>query len=279
MSGPSTSAVIRVWVAIAIPAGIACGLLACASRGGAPPTPTGSATATVNPPKSWRLAFSSSFSGSRLNSATWATCYPWAPKGCTNFGNDDEEKEWYLASQARVENGVLNLIAQREPTSGLAQDGKPLEYDCRSGMVTTYPGFRFEYGFVQVTARIPFATSLWPAFWLAAANKVWPPEIDLLEHWDSQSYGSVYLHPTSGIRQGGRVATPDLAKGWHTFALSWTKSRLTWYYDGQQVLTTTTGIPRQAMYFIADLAVYSATPGHCSGSLLVKSVDVWQPTS
>jgi len=89
-----------------------------------------------------------------------ATCYPWAKNGCTNFGNGGQEKEWYTASQDTVKNGFLNLIAQREPTAGVNAKGAPQEYACRSGMVTTFPGFRFKYGYLQITAHIPFKTGL-----------------------------------------------------------------------------------------------------------------------
>jgi beta-glucanase (GH16 family) len=247
------------------------------------PTPTRTRTRTravIAAPKSWKLTFDSAFSGSQLDSSVWGTCYPWAAGGCTNYGNtNDQDREWYQASQDQVSGGILHLVAQREPTLGVSQNGAPKEYACRSGIVTTYPSLRFEYGYVQITAKIPFDKGLWPAFWLAAANLRWPPEIDILEHWWTAPYGKVYLHPTAGPRQGGAVNLPDLAAGWHTFSIEWTKSRLTWYYDGSQILTTTTGVPQQAMYLIANLADDNTSPGTCSGSLLIKSVKVWQPPS
>ena len=115
----------------------------------------------LNP--AWRPAFTADFSGSRLNTSVWATCYPWmdTPSGCTNFGNT--EYEWYLPGQDQVSGGVLHLVAQRTPTPGMTADGTPKAYSCRSGMVTTYPGFRFQYGYVQVVAQIPNGPGLWPA--------------------------------------------------------------------------------------------------------------------
>jgi beta-glucanase (GH16 family) len=146
-------------------------------------------------------------------------------------------------------------------------------------MVTTYPSFNFEYGYVQITANIPFAKGLWPALWLAASNKKWPPEIDMLEHWGTGPNGDAYLHPLTGARQGGAVTMPGLSAGWHTFGLYWTKTSLAWYYDGTKVFATSTGIPQQDMYLVANLAVDDAGPSGCSGSLLVKSVKVWLPSS
>jgi beta-glucanase (GH16 family) len=70
---------------------------------------------------------------------------------------------------------------------------------------------------------------------------------------------------------------PGLATGFHTFGLYWTKTRLAWYYDGVQVFATSNGVPQQDMYLVANLAVDDATTGGCSGSVLIKSVQVWQP--
>lgn len=237
----------------------------------------GTTAARTGPPASWKLVFNSDFSASStLNSSIWGRCYPVAPNGCTNYATGTE-REWYLPSQDHVSGGVLHMVAKREPTSGWNSMGKPKQYACRSGMVTTYPGFHFEYGYLQVTARIPFAYGLWPALWLAAANGKWPPEIDILEHWDSSGQAKVYLHPLSGIRQGGPFPAPGINVGWHTFSISWTRTRLSWIVDGRVVLSTTVGIPHQSMYFIADLAdVHNPYQG-CSGSLDIKSVKVWQP--
>jgi beta-glucanase (GH16 family) len=244
----------------------------------APLTPDPTTKVTVTPPRGWKLAFNSSFAtASTLNASAWATCYWWAPGGCTNFGNSGE-KEWYQPSQVTVSNGMLHLVAQHTPTQGLAANGKPKEYACRSGMVTTMPGFNFKYGMVQMVARLPYSKGLWSAFWLAATNKQWPPEVDVFEHWDTDPRAKVYLHPLSGIRQGGYVPTPgNLGKGWHTFTLNWTKSSLTWYIDGYRVLGTKVGVPQQTMYLVANVADTSTDADACAGTMLIKSVKVWQP--
>ena len=233
------------------------------------------------PPKDWTLKFASDFRGNQLDTAVWGTCYPWAATGgCTNYGNiKDKELEWYLPGQVQVSGGELHLVAQNTPTAGLSQRGGPEEYACRSGMVTTFPGFHFQYGYIQITAKIPYGTGLWPALWLAAANEKWPPEIDILEHWSSKFDAGMYLHPVIGKQQGGHIILPDLETGWHTFGLYWTKTSLAWYYDGQQVFATSTQVPQQAMYFIANLADDVGGPGSCSGTMLIKSVKVWQPPS
>ena len=221
--------------------------------------------------------FSATFTGSRLDTSLWATCYPWEnlPTGCNNSGNP--EYEWYLPSQDRVSGGTLHLDARQAPTAGRAQDGSPQVYACRSGMVTSYPGFRFKYGYLQIVARFPASLGMWPALWLAAADLHWPPEIDIIEGWDRGSpYTAAYLHPVGG-RRARAVIPPSQAIGWHTFAVSWTKMQVTWLLDGRVVLIVRHHVPHVKMYFIADLAeIDPVHASQCHGSMLIRSVKYWK---
>ena len=252
----------------------------------APPTAstqagTAQAAGPVPVPAQWKLDFSTDFPGTTLDTATWAECYPWSPKppGCTNFGNSDE-REWYLPSQVHVENGALALVAQRTPTEGSDLNGRPKAYTCRSGMVTTYPSVHFKYGLVQVVARLPFGQGLWPAIWLIPSDGSWPPEIDIVEHWDTRPTASATLHTgKQNHQQRGTISFSDADQGWHTYTLYWTQSRISVYYDRELALTTTASIPQQAMYLLLDLANENNSPGSCSGTMYVKSVNVWTPSS
>jgi len=234
--------------------------------------------------------FAATFTGSSLNTSVWGRCYPEPGfnfgNGCTNFGNTGREAEWYVPSQVKVSGGVLHLVADREPTAGATSNGAPQTYSCRSGMITSYPSFRFKYGFVQVIARIPSTSGLWPALWLAAANLQFPPEMDILEAWGSpRFYAATYFHyvtPAGDAQDRGVITPATLASGWHIFGLSWTRKQMTWLLDGKPVLTVRQHIPHQKMYFIANLAESISkkhphvTAGQCSGSLLIRSVTVWK---
>lgn len=236
-------------------------------------------------PRGWRLKLNASFRGSRLDRSLWDTCYPWvhgAAAGCTNFTNAKlgKESEWYLPSQVRVQNNALQLVAQRMPTHGRNSSGGPQQYSCRSGMVTTYPGFRMKYGYVKVVAHIPPGGGLWPALWLAASNFSWPPEIDMLEHWGiGRQTTGVYFHPSGAPQMLRHVQVQHFGTGWHTFAILWKPSELTWYIDGYKVMTTQTAVPQQSMYFVANLAAVKPPRPNwgCVGTMSIRSVQVWQP--
>jgi beta-glucanase (GH16 family) len=221
--------------------------------------------------------FRATFTGP-LDTSVWDTCYPWAavPAGCTNFGN--KENEWYLPSQVEVTDDALHLIAQPIQTEGTTETGQPELYDCRSGMVTSYPGFRFEYGYVSMVARVPNETGLWTGLWLAAANLEWPPEVDIMEWWGPPiSAAGVFFHPVGANPDVGDLSAKQmtsLSSGWHKFGLLWTSHELVWYIDNKPVMKITANVPQQMMYIIATLANFADTGG-CSGQLLIRSVDVW----
>ena len=242
------------------------------------------AEAPVSPllavPAGWKLTFDPSFSGPQLDTSTWATCYDWATSpsvGCTN--NPAAEKEWYIPSQVNVSGGSVNLVAERESTPGVSSTGAAETYTCRSGMISSKPGFDFTYGLIQITAKLPYGPGLWPALWLAATNDQWPPELDIMEHWYSEPQMKVYDHTVGKKYLGGPVSTPaNLSAGFHTYSLMWTKDRVTWYLDGVQVYTTTSYVPQQAMYFIANVADDSTASNACDGTMQIDSVKVWQPS-
>jgi beta-glucanase (GH16 family) len=230
-------------------------------------------------PSSWHLRFHPRFTGTHLDTSVWGTCYPWAATGtgCTNHGNG--EYEWYLPAQDHVSGGLLYLTARRAPTRGLDVHGKPQRYQCRSGMVTTFPSFQFEYGIVQIVARMPSVKGMWPALWLASANKHPLPEIDIVEHWVRPTYTTgVFLHALGTYAKiYAFPTTANLAIGWHTFSLVWTQHKLAWLIDGRLVMVRRHYIPHQKMYLIANLAdARMPSTGGCGGSFVIKSVKIWQ---
>lgn len=225
-------------------------------------------------------SFTASFSGPQLDTSVWATCYPQTnpAAGCTNFGNA-KEAEWFLPGQVQVAGGMLRLTASRQPTRGLDSVGSPKTYGCRSGMVTTYPGFNFKYGFLQVQARIPHAAGLWPALWLAATSLHWPPEMDMIESQGVDAASDAWFHPDpSSIPAVSGDVPVRLTSGWQTFSLYWTSSKMEYFVGTRKVLTITSHVPQQEMYFIADLAEYQPpAPGKCSGELDIRSLKYWKP--
>jgi beta-glucanase (GH16 family) len=228
-------------------------------------------TASQNDKSSWSLVFHDEFNGDHLDTSLWVTCYWWDKDGCTNLGN--RELEWYQPGNVIVQNGVLKLEARKE--SIRASDGRTYPYT--SGMVTTgrsvYEqsgrlGFAFQYGYVEVRARIPKGKGLWPAIWLLPTTHESRPEIDIMEvlgHETTVVHMNMhYQRPGGGRgRTAGSWTTWDLSTSWHTYAVEWRPDAVIWYIDGKprRAVTDTSIIPATPMYLILNLAVGGNWPG------------------
>lgn len=221
----------------------------------------------------WQQTFGDDFDGIALDPAKWTTCYWWVSNGgCTNTSN--AEQQWYTPANVIVSDGTVKLRAQRQTT--LAPDGKT--YDYTSGMISsgrassllsTPPRFEFKYGYMEMRAKLPAGTGLWPAFWTLPSSQGWPPEIDVMEgrgDRPSDVNVGVYNKDATGKTVHGSVWVTGLADytaGFHTFAVDWQPDRLDYYIDDVLRIRVTdkTRIPIEPMYVLANLAVGGNWPG------------------
>lgn len=157
-----------------------------------------------------------------------------------------------------------------------------------SGMVTTQKRLAFEYGRVEITARLVNDPGLWPALWLLPESGAALPEVDIAEehgqlpnqiwmaqHWRLPSGGaSDHYHVFQGT---------NFAGGFHTYELIWTPTELIWLVDGVQAFKSTEHVPHVPMYLLMNLAVggtFVGAPGKSSFfpvSLVIKRVRIIQP--
>jgi beta-glucanase (GH16 family) len=71
------------------------------------------------------------------------------------------------------------------------------------------------------------------------------------------------------------VSTSSLSSRYHTYGLLWEPGSLTWYLDGKIVDTYTGGnVPRQPMYFLANLAIDG--PAASGSSFSIRSVKIYK---
>lgn len=239
----------------------------------------------------WIIDQRDTFDGSTLDKRLWATCYWWERDGCTNLGN--QEAQWYGADQVHTSGGQLHLVAAPEPSEHL---GRLFSY--QSGMVSTGrvgdgpdadARYAFTYGYVEARFRTPRGQGLWPAIWMLPVTNQSLPEIDLLEQYgDDTRLASMTLHtrlpggPVEVNRHHARTA--DLASGWHTIGLEWTRGRLRWFLDGA-VIYEVNGpeVPSQPMYLLMNLAVGGPAKSPTAATtfpatFLVDEITVWRQT-
>jgi beta-glucanase (GH16 family) len=229
--------------------------------------------ALTDPTQVWQQTFGDEFNDIALDPTNWITCYWWVSgSGCTNSGN--AEQQWYTPANVIESDGTVKLRAQRQTT--LAPDGGT--YDYTSGMISsgrdsnllsTPPKFQFKYGYMEMRAKLPKGTGLWPAFWTLPSSHGWPPEIDVMEGRGDRPNDvnvGVYNKDATGKTVHGSVWVTGLADytaDFHTFAVDWQPTHLDYYIDGvlRIRVTDSTRIPTEPMYVLANLAVGGNWPG------------------
>ena len=151
---------------------------------------------------------------------------------------DHLKDEWqrYRDNDNHVfEDDGLSLVAR--VTGGLKPGG------IESGMLRSR--WTGQYGYFEARMKVPPGRGLWPAFWLNPEDKVWPPEIDIMEivnnGRDTTRNSFHYVHG-KGPRKTTRVSSKldkfgayrpgfDYADDFHVFAVDWTADRVRHYVD------------------------------------------------
>lgn len=237
----------------------------------------------------WSLIFDDEFNGTSLNTKKWTTCYPDFKVGTDECDHDSGELELYQPDEVMVHNGVLTLRAEQKTVN--AANGQTYQYT--SGMISSgptqdggTPHFSFQYGYVEMRAKVPAGQGLWPAFWTLPVKGHWPPEIDIFEILgNAPNVINMHFHYPPNVDSGASWTAPfDFSAGWHTYAIDWEPDSITWYVDGiaRRQFTDSANIPKQPMYLIANLAVGGDWPGDPNASTKfpaeyqIDYIKVWQ---
>jgi len=246
----------------------------------------------------WTMTFHDEFKGTTLNTTKWVTCYPDMDprdKGCIH----GDELQRYLPENVIVSDGTVKLRAQKE--NYVAPDGEKYKYT--SGMITTGKDkwdtttpakFTYQYGYMEMRAKVPHGQGLWSAFWTLPWVKsdpgLWPPEIDVVEilgHNTAEAYMTYHWrgHAAEPESNGEKWTGPDLSQDFHTYGVRWTPSAIRWFIDGREVraaFTDDSNIASLPQYLLANLAVGGSWPGAPEATtpfpsdLEIDHIRVWQ---
>ncbi|MFC9930961.1 discoidin domain-containing protein [Streptomyces sp. NPDC127190] len=219
------------------------------------------------------------------------------------------ELEYYTNGRNTTMDGAGNLVieARKEATPGSSCPTDPLtgSTTCQytSGRINTSDHFNFTYGHVESRIKVTGTQGLWPAFWLLGSNfktgTPWPAcgEIDIMEHIGKVPdtvYSTIHAPAYNGAGGYGapyQVAGSDFSSAFHTYALDWDSSHMTFTVDGnafftvaRSTLEATKGpwVYDHPFYIILNNAVGGDWPGAPDAStvfpqkMLVDYVRVWQ---
>ena len=203
------------------------------------------------------LVWEENFNGSDLEMASWNfETGDGCPLLC-GWGNN--ERQIYTKKNHRVKDGLLYISAKKEGDR------------YTSSKITTQGKKEFQYGKIELRAKLPLGKGLWPAFWMLGSNTKsvgWPRcgEIDILEYVGKEpEYIFTSLHTPAS--HGKTINTrkdrvEGIEEGFHTYAINWSAESIEFLIDGNSFYTFSPKIKNEEIwpfdkpfYMILNLAI------------------------
>lgn len=196
----------------------------------------------------------------------------------------NHEKQYYTKSRlenARVENGNLVIECRKEHFT--PPNHSPVEYTAAS--LTTQHKESWQYGRIEVRAKLPQGKGVWPAIWMLGTNITrvgWPRcgEIDIMEFVGKepdQIHGTIHFFANdkhASDHKSLKVSRPF--DDFHVYAIEWTPEKIDFYFDQQKYQTARIdkadqngGNPfREPQYLILNFALGGSWGGEVDDSIL-----------
>ncbi len=239
-----------------------------------------------------------------VNAANWYH-QTQLPAGGSWF-NGELQHYTNLVTNSFAENGLLNIVAIKE---NYTNQGVTKEYT--SARLNSK--FAFKYGRVDVRAKLPIGSGIWPAIWMLGKNvnedggyfdpdfgtTDWPAcgEIDIMEHgiFPAQpvNYVQSTLHTPSShgnsVNNGGTVAT-DLQNSYHIYSMNWSPNQISFLLDNVVYYTYDPAVKNadtwpfdKEQYLLLNLAMGGVAgnipPDFTQAALQIDYVRVYQNTT
>ena len=138
-------------------------------------------------------------------------------------------------------DGYRTLRAEKVPTT----DGTH-SFAYSASMVSTQGWYSFQYGYIQLRAKVNPENGVTPAFWLLPATGEWPPEIDIFEFFNGSALASTVHFKTDpkGTSEGMAPVSRRTASG---TPMRWTGLRTgssRWSTDRKSIVAETRSTSR-----------------------------------
>lgn len=212
----------------------------------------------------YTLVWNDEFDGNTLNESTWNY-----ETGNSGWGNNELQYYRQGTNNATVANGKLIIEARRENFGGA---------NYTSARLTTEGKQSFEYGRIDIRAKLPQGQGIWPALWMLGDNFRsigWPMcgEIDIMEivgHEPATLHGTAHWDNGGNHAQfGGSTTLPSgtFSDEFHVFSIIWDSNSIRWYLNDQQYHTldiTPSALSefQSSFFFIFNVAVGGNWPGN-----------------
>ncbi|MFT3739245.1 MAG: RICIN domain-containing protein [Breznakibacter sp.] len=202
----------------------------------------------------WTLVFEDNFDGTSLDLSKWNYHYRW--------GRTHNHQGYSQEANVVVSDGTLKLVCTPTANNAAlawpkASQGGTMPANFNTGVINSKGNFT--YGYYEIRVKMPLQKGVWPAFWMAADNGAWPPEIDIFEYPWLLSSSSAPTQGYMNVHWGAAWDNKTASGGWygsninsdfHTFAVNWTPTRIEYFVDGVCVTSkNTTTLVNSNLYF------------------------------
>ncbi|WP_303923139.1 family 16 glycosylhydrolase [Draconibacterium sediminis] len=179
------------------------------------------------------LVWEDNFDGNAVNTDNWTF-----ETGSGGWGNN-ELQNYTAGDNAVVKDGILTITAKK------LNEAKVAGSYTSSRMISSGKK-EFTYGRMEIRAKLPSGTGIWPAIWMLGANigtAGWPAcgEIDIMEYVGYQPnkvHATVHTSAGYGGNGDGSSKTLETAEEeFHVYGLFWTEKELVFYTDSPENIT------------------------------------------
>lgn len=216
------------------------------------------------------MVWSDEFDGTAVNTNNWTY-----DLGASGWGNNEWQNYTNSAANSSVADGLLTITAKQEPGGGFT-----------SARMKTQGLQSFQFGRIDVRAKLPQGQGIWPAIWMLGENfgaVSWPAcgEIDIMElvgHQPSTVHGTAHWGSSWNQHQydGSSISLPGgetFSDAFHLFSVVWEENSIMWLMDDVPFYSLTpadmNGQPypfNAPFFFILNIAVGGNWPGYPDAS-------------
>jgi beta-glucanase (GH16 family) len=173
------------------------------------------------------LAWADEFNETAINSNNWKF-----ETGATGWGNN-ELQNYTNGDNAEIVDGKLIITARK------VNDNYELG-SYTSSRIISQGKQEFKYGRIEINAKLPSGTGIWPAIWMLGSNfssMGWPGcgELDIMEYVGYQpNIVHSTVHTLAGYGANGDGSSKTLTtceEEFHIYGLFWTEKKLIFYTD------------------------------------------------
>ena len=229
----------------------------------------------ITPPlyAGYQLAWSDEFDSTGVNTNTWN----FELGNNSGWGNNELENYTGRIQNAFVSKGSLIIEARRENSTNS-------QYT--SARMTTQGKKSFEFGRIDIRAKLPVGKGIWPALWMLGDNissAGWPAcgEMDIMEvvgHEPNKLYGTFHFgsSPATHDSYGNSYVLPSgtFDQQFHVFSLLWEQDAIKILVDDQVFVSASTSninpiYPfNNSFFFVFNVAVGGNWPGSPDSSTI-----------